>query len=122
METLGGKREKKVTPAAASPTAASDEKQAEENKKVVGWQYRYRVSKMREAQKQEAAEALAKGASKKRDHVPIDERLDPELARLPPEARIVGWQYRFVRLFSDFPKIGFLFHCLDIAFDVNLMH
>ena len=122
METLGGKREKKVTPAADTPTTVQDEKEAEANKKIVGWKYRYRVSKMREAQKHEAAEESAKATSKKHDRVPIDERLDPELARLSPEARVVGWQYRSVELFSDFPEIDFFSYHVDIVFDVNLMH
>jgi hypothetical protein len=77
---------------------------------------------MHEAQIQEAAEALAKGTSKKHEYVPIDESLDPELARLPPEARTVGWQYRFVKLFSDLSTIILFSRCLDIVFDVNLMH
>ena len=51
---------------------------------------------MREAQKQEAADASKRATSKARDQVPIDERLDPVLGRLTPEERVVGWQYRFV--------------------------
>ncbi len=63
---------------------------------------------MLEAQQREAAEASTKATSKKHDQVPIDESLDPELARLTPEARTVGWQYRFVKLFSFLSTIIFL--------------
>jgi len=87
-----------VTPTPTDSTVASDEKQVEENKKVVGWKYRYRVSKMREAQKLEAIEESKKLASKKQEQIPVHERLDPVLARLTPEERIVGWQYRFVKI------------------------
>jgi len=97
METLGGKREK-ITPTATISPVISDEKAAEENKKAVGWKYRYRVSKMQEAQKREAAEELLKAESKKHEHVPAHEKLDPVLARLTPEERAVGWQYRLVKL------------------------
>ena len=51
---------------------------------------------MQEAQKHQAAEALTKPTSKKHDHTPAHERLDPALARLTPEERVVGWQYRLV--------------------------
>lgn len=54
---------------------------------------------MLEAQKQEAAETAKKSSGKARDQVPIDERLDPVLARLTPAERVVGWQYRFVLFF-----------------------
>ena len=92
---LGGTREKKVAkPAKHAAPAAVEHKAPEVDPKAVGWQYRYRVSKMREAQKREALEGLTRPASKKREHVPIDERLDPELARLTPEERVVGWAYR----------------------------
>jgi hypothetical protein len=88
----GGKREKKVT----KPTTKSSAKktietteQISDEKKKVGWEYRYRVSKMREAQKREAS------PSKKQDKIVVPkENLDPDLARLTPEERIVGWQYR----------------------------
>jgi hypothetical protein len=96
LETLGGKREKKTTKTTTSPTVVHDEKQAEVEKKAVGWQYRYRVSKMREAQKHEAADESGKSTRKKHSQVPIHEGLDPVLARLTPAERIVGWQYRFV--------------------------
>ena len=96
LETLGGgKREKSKSDAAikAAEKAASElqAEQAEKEKKTVGWEYRYRVSKMREAQKHE------KPKSKKQEKIVIDASLDPILARLKPEERIVGWAYRFVR-------------------------
>jgi len=98
-ETLGsgGKREKKssttATFSATTTTAEGEgEKVGETQKKSVGWQYRYRVSKMLEAQKQQAAEQSKK---KKSDSVPVDSRLDPELAKLTPEQRVVGWAYRY---------------------------
>ena len=100
METLGGKREKKPVTTTTSATIVTDEKQAEADRKVVGWQYRYRVSKMREAQKLEGAQKTGKAVSKKQDQVPVHERLDPVLARLTPEERVVGWQYRFVKYCS----------------------
>ncbi len=101
LETLGGKREKKASSTATrTTTAVSEEKPAEVNKKAVGWKYRYRVSKMREAQKHEPTERVTKPTPKKHEHVPAHEKLDPVLARLPPEERVVGWQYRFVRIFS----------------------
>jgi hypothetical protein len=53
---------------------------------------------MIEAQKHEAAAELIKAASKKHEQIPVHERLDPVLARLTPEERIVGWQYRFVKI------------------------
>lgn len=59
---------------------------------------------MLEAQKQEAAEASKRPASKSRDQVPIDATLDPILARLTPEERVVGWQYRFVFCFPLFER------------------
>jgi hypothetical protein len=95
LKTLGGggQREKKVITSATSPKVVPEEKPVEINKKAVGWQYRYRVSKMLEAQKQEA---LTKSTSKKHDQVPAHEKLHPELARLAPEDRVVGWQYRLV--------------------------
>lgn len=49
---------------------------------------------MLEAQKHETAERSSKSASKKQDYIPPHERLDPVLARLKPEERVVGWQYR----------------------------
>ena len=97
LEMLGGTREKKAAATAkvaAAPAAASEHKAPEVHAKAVGWQYRYRVSKMREAQKREALEGLSKPSSKKREHTPIDARLDPELARLTAEERVVGWAYR----------------------------
>lgn len=51
---------------------------------------------MREAQKREAADGLIKPTSKKHEYVPPGEKLDPVLARLTPEDRAVGWQYRLV--------------------------
>jgi hypothetical protein len=99
LETLGGKRDKKVITTTKSTIVASDEKAEDVNKKVVGWQYRYRVSKMREAQKLEVIEASSKAANKKHDKIPTDETLDPVLGRLTPEERVVGWQYRLVKSF-----------------------
>jgi hypothetical protein len=55
---------------------------------------------MREAQKLEAAQKTGKAAGKKHDQVPAHERLDPVLAKLTPEERVVGWQYRFVKYSS----------------------
>lgn len=49
---------------------------------------------MLEAQKNEAADRLSKSRSKKQDQLPPHERLDPVLAQLKPEDRIVGWEYR----------------------------
>ncbi|CAM4937804.1 unnamed protein product [Rotaria socialis] len=93
LETLTSELDKKEATTPTITTAVPTESEAEVNKKSVGWQYRYRVSKMLEAQKREAAEAQLK--DKKDDHVPLHERLDPELARLTPEERAVGWQYRY---------------------------
>ncbi|CAF1616059.1 unnamed protein product [Rotaria magnacalcarata] len=93
LETLTSELDKKRATTPTTTMAVPTETEAEVTKKSVGWQYRYRVSKMLEAQKREAAEAQLKG--KKDDHIPLHERLDPELARLTPEERVVGWQYRY---------------------------
>ena len=101
LETLGGgggKREKKTATPTTSSTSKDEEKAEGTEKKVVGWQYRYRVSKMLEAQKREGADRATKASSKKVDQLPPHERLDPELARLTPEQRVVGWAYRYVQL------------------------
>ena len=116
LETLGGggggKREKKVS----TPTTKDEEEKPDESsKKVVGWQYRYRVSKMLEAQKHEGAQRVSKTSSKKEDPLPPHERLDPQLARLTPEQRVVGWVYRFVHSSPS----TFLLPSLGIAFAVN---
>ncbi|CAF4301802.1 unnamed protein product [Rotaria sp. Silwood2] len=95
LEKLTSEQEKKTITTPTSPKVALDESLVEIPKKTVGWQYRYRVSKMKEAQKREAAEALAKLAKKTDEHIPIHERLDPALARLTPEERSVGWKYRY---------------------------
>ncbi len=76
----------------------AQEKLAEENRKAVGWKYRYRVSKMQEAKKHEVAEELIKATSKTPDQIPVHEKLDPILAKLTPEERNVGWQYRLVKI------------------------
>ena len=96
-ETLGGggKREKKVTTTTEKSPTVTPEERNKEGSKNVGWKYRYRVSKMKEAQKYEAAES-SKTARQKQDQLPPHERLDPVLAKLTPEQRSVGWQYRFV--------------------------
>ncbi|CAF1512272.1 unnamed protein product, partial [Rotaria sordida] len=95
LETLSTKQEKKTITTPTSSKDVSGETPVEIPKKHVGWQYRYRVSKMQEAQKYEAAEAVKKPPKKTDDHIPIHERLDPALARLTPEERIVGWKYRY---------------------------
>jgi hypothetical protein len=101
LATLTGKREKKVS----GPKIKSKEKEKEkkttkpaeqksENKtNSVGWQYRYRISKMQNAQKPEKSKV---STSKKQDQIPAQEQLDPELANLTSEDRTVGWQYRLV--------------------------
>ena len=96
-ETLGGggKREKKVTTTTEKSPTVTPEERNKEGSKNVGWKYRYRVSKMKEAQKYEAAES-SKTTKQKQDQLPPHERLDPVLAKLTPEQRSVGWQYRFV--------------------------
>lgn len=95
LETLnpGGKREK-VAPASKAAAETTEQTKPEEpNKKAVGWKYRYRVSKMREAQQLEEAEQRLRGPS--RDNAAKNrENLDPELANLTPEQRVVGWAYR----------------------------
>ncbi|CAF4625294.1 unnamed protein product [Rotaria sp. Silwood1] len=95
LETLSIKQDKKLIKTSTSTKDVSDEKQIEIPKKIVGWQYRYRVSKMKEAQKREAAEASVKSKKKSDEHIPIHERLDPTLAKLTPEDRSVGWKYRY---------------------------
>ncbi|CAF1355572.1 unnamed protein product [Adineta steineri] len=95
LETLGGKREKKVVTTTASPTVTSEEKPVEAERQSVGWEYRYRISKMREAQKHATGQKSTKSSSKKHDDVPTHEKVDPTLARLSPEERSVGWQYRY---------------------------
>ncbi|CAF4744511.1 unnamed protein product [Rotaria sp. Silwood1] len=60
--------------------------------KSVGWQYRYRVSKMHEAQKHNKSKTSTK---KKQNKTSTQEQIDPELARLAPEERSVGWKYRY---------------------------
>lgn len=92
METLTSELDKKVV---ETPKVVLEEVGPEVPKKLVGWQYRYRVSKMREAQQREAEEAAAKGLHKKEEDLPINERLDPVLARLTPAERSVGWAYRY---------------------------
>jgi len=62
--------------------------------KSVGWKYRYRVSKMLEAQKREKSKV---STSKKPEPISAHEQLDPELARLTPEQRAVGWKHRLVK-------------------------
>ncbi|UJR21970.1 hypothetical protein I4U23_025038 [Adineta vaga] len=96
-ETLGGggKREKKIITTTASSTVASEDQSTQGNKNVVGWQYRYRVSKMKEAQKLESAGSSKSSSSRKHDQLPPHERLDPVLGKLTPEERVVGWQYRY---------------------------
>ena len=74
---------------------------------------------MHEEQKREAAEALTKATSETPHIIPIHERLDPVLARLTPEERMVGWQYRFVQYLSIVKNFIFIF--LVIVFDVNLI-
>lgn len=100
ITTLGGKREKKTVDSKVKSvekkvTEPVEEKPAEK-KKSVGWEYRYRISKMREAQKQDKSKA-SKG--KQPDKTPAHEQLDPKLAHLTPEQRAVGWKYRFVGQF-----------------------
>jgi hypothetical protein len=94
LNTNSGKREKKVLSATATLPATDNVKIDQTNTNAVGWQYRYRVSKMLAAQKQQPKERLSKSNSKKVDQIPADERIDPVLARLTPEQRIVGWAYR----------------------------
>jgi len=64
---------------------------------------------MREAQEREAAEGLTTPISKKHEHVPVHEKLDPLLARLTPQDRVVGWQYRFVKIIRYSSKFKFFF-------------
>lgn len=96
MEKLTNELDKKEAPTPTTTKAVPTEAEAEVNKKSVGWKYRYRVSKMLEAQKREAE--MAKLKSQHEEEIPLHERLDPELARLTPEERAVGWQYRFVNI------------------------
>jgi hypothetical protein len=113
---LSGKREKK----SLAPKIKSTEKKTTEpveektqNKtKSVGWQYRYRVSKMRDAQKHNKS-------SKKQDQKSSHEQLDPELAPRTSDEKNAGWEYR-----SVFQHNFIFFHSLFsvIVFDVNLIH
>jgi len=48
---------------------------------------------MREAQKREKSKV---STSKKPEPISAHEQLDPELARLTPEQRAVGWKHRLV--------------------------
>jgi len=95
--TLSGKRDKKVIePKIKSidkKTMEPAEQKSDNKTKSVGWQYRYRVSKMNEAQKREKSKAPI---IKKQDRTPAQETLDPQLARLASEERTVGWKYRLV--------------------------
>ncbi|UJR27220.1 hypothetical protein I4U23_008516 [Adineta vaga] len=96
ITTLGGKREKKIV---VSKGKSIEKKKTEsveqkpiENKKSVGWEYRYRISKMKQAQKGDKSK-VSKG--KQLDRIPVREQMDPELTRLTPEQRAVGWKYRY---------------------------
>jgi len=99
LATLSGKREKKVSgrkiksKEKEKKTTKPAEQKSENKTKSVGWQYRYRISKMQNAQKPEKSKV---STSKKQDQIPAQEQLDPELARLKSEDRTVGWQYRLV--------------------------
>ena len=97
ITTLGGKREKKTADSKVKPVekkaTQSVEQKPTEKKKSVGWEYRYRLSKMREAQKHDKSKA-SKG--KQADKTPVHEQVDPKLAHLTPEQRAVGWKYRLV--------------------------
>ena len=98
-----------MTTSIANETVESDRKEPQINRTVVGWKYRYRVSKMHEAQKREAIEALTKVTSEIPDIIPIHERLDPILAHLTPEERMVGWQYRFIQYLFIVKNFIFIF-------------
>jgi hypothetical protein len=120
LATLSGKDEKKLAQSKIKSTEKKKtepiERKPEDKTKSVGWKYRYRVSKMREAQKREKSKL---SSSKKQDQVPVHELLDAELAQLSPEQRVVGWKYRLVQLIIHFRKVSF---ALVIVFDVNLIH
>ncbi|CAM4782148.1 unnamed protein product [Rotaria magnacalcarata] len=62
------------------------------NTKSVGWQYRYRVSKMNETLKQNKSKTSKK---QNQDQTSTDPILDSDLSKLTPEERSVGWKYRY---------------------------
>jgi hypothetical protein len=118
---LSGKREKKVIEpkikSIEKKTIEPAEQKSQDKTKSVGWEYRYRVSKMRDAQKHAKSKV---SPSKKQEKVQIHQQLDPELAQLTPEERIVGWNYRLVEYTFLFQQ--FHLFILAIVFVVNLIH
>ncbi|CAF3034309.1 unnamed protein product [Rotaria sp. Silwood2] len=97
LATLSVKDEEAVVPSKPKSTekkkrTESIEETPKNQTKSVGWQYRYRVSKMKEAQKHNKSKTSTK---KSQDQTSIQEQLDPELARLAQEERAVGWKYRY---------------------------
>jgi hypothetical protein len=99
LATLKDKHEKKLAESKVKSTekktSQAIEQKPENKTKSVGWKYRYRVSKMREAQKREKSKP---STSKKQGPIPVEEQLDAELAQLTPEERTAGWKYRLVKL------------------------
>ncbi|CAF3661360.1 unnamed protein product [Adineta steineri] len=96
ITTLGGKRLKKSddskTKSTEKKTVEAVEEKTDDNKESAGWEYRYRLSNMHEAQKSDKKKS---SKSEKPEKVSVDEQLDPVLAKLTPEQRSVGWQYRY---------------------------
>ncbi|CAF0869713.1 unnamed protein product [Didymodactylos carnosus] len=92
----GGKRLKK--PITKKPDVDQQQQQLleDQKKKIVGWKYRYRVSKMLEAQKQEKLDGTTSTKKTLSAKVINDkDKLDPILANLTPEQKEVGWAYRY---------------------------
>jgi hypothetical protein len=104
LVTLSGKREKKAVQTKIKSTdkkpIESIEEKPQNKTKSVGWKYRYRVSKMREAQKHDKFKVLP---IKKQD------QLDPKLAPLSSDERNVGWEYRSVECFLFQNNFIFIF-------------
>jgi len=108
----GGKREKKVLKSKIKSiekkTTQPVEQKTENKTKSVGWEYRYRVSKMLETQKRDKSKG---SASKQQQSIPAQKKLAPELSQLTPEDRTAGWKYRLVEYVHFFKKTQF-FHSL----------
>ncbi|CAF1017570.1 unnamed protein product [Didymodactylos carnosus] len=76
----------------------SDQQPKDQENKNVGWNYRYRVSKMLEEQKHEKTDGktLTKPKLKLKAKVVNEkEELVPDLSNLTPEQKVVGWAYRY---------------------------
>jgi hypothetical protein len=104
LVTLSGKREKKAVQTKIKTTDKIPiepiEEKPQNKTKSVGWKYRYRVSKMREAQKHDKFKVLP---SKKQD------QLDSKLAPLSSDERNAGWEYRSVECFLFQNNFIFIF-------------